>query len=60
VGNVGQPFGDASYIGSAALAKLIAFDHPIGQFLLTDTERKLCQSLDRSFRAHEQFVLVMH
>jgi hypothetical protein len=38
VGNVGQPFGDASYIGRAALAKLIAFDHPIGQFLLTDTE----------------------
>jgi hypothetical protein len=60
VGNVGQPFGDASYIGRAALAKLIAFDHPIGQFLVADMERKLCQSLNRALGAHEQFFLVLH
>ena len=60
VGNVGQPSGDASYIGSAALAELIAVDRPIGQILLTDTERKLCQPLNRALGAHEQFFLVLH
>jgi hypothetical protein len=60
VGNVGQPSGDAIYIGRAALPKLIAFDHPIGQFLFTDTERKLCQSLNRALCAHEQFFLILH
>jgi hypothetical protein len=60
VDNVGQPSGDASYIGRVALAKLIAFDHPIGQFLVADMVRKLCQSLDRSFCAHEQFYLILH
>ena len=60
MGNVGQPFGDASYIGRTALAKLIAFEHPVSHILVADTERKLCQPLNRALGAHEQFFLILH
>jgi hypothetical protein len=53
VGNVGEPSGDPSYVSRAAFAELIAVDHPIGQILVADMERKLCQSLDRALCGHE-------